>query len=269
MSVKPLFIEFKNSTYAYYVYGSGNKVLLCLHGYGLTGNAFAFLENFLGEEYTLYAIDFPFHGHTDFKEQLLLQPTHLLELIWRIIGKPLPISILAYSMGGRVALELVKHIPLFIEKMVLIAPDGLHKNKWQWFATHTWVGNKLFKYTMQNPVWIFGLLKIATYTTLLNKSIVKFTHYYIDDGKERNILYKRWTTMRLFKPNLKTVHKIINQYAIPTTLVFGAFDRIIVAKRGVAFKKNSATITIETVNAGHALLQVKYAELIEAYFINK
>ena len=121
------------------------------------------------------------------------------------------LSVLAYSMGGKIALHLLQHMPEKIKQVILIAPDGLHVNFWYFLSTQTFIGNKLFEITMKHPYWFFMFLNFATNTNLLNKSIEKFIHYYLDDKKGRMLLYKRWTAMRKFKPDLSAVKKICTE----------------------------------------------------------
>jgi pimeloyl-ACP methyl ester carboxylesterase len=265
----PITFTYQNNTIAYYRFGQGNKPVVCLHGYGLAGNHFEFLENFLGNNYTLYCIDFPFHGQTVWNDGLAFTPADMEACIFTMLGKQMPFTILAYSMGGRVALQLLHTLPQYIMGMLLIAPDGLHKNKWQWFATHTSLGNKLFKTTMHNPKWVLQLLDVAATVGLVNKSIEKFVLHYLHDVDERKILYNRWTTMRFFKPHLPTVRRKIDEQGIKTHIVFGKYDRIILAKRGYAFKQQSANIVIHEIVAGHDLLKAKYAKQIAAYLLGE
>ena len=58
--------------------GTGNKLLLCFHGYGEDAYSFSFLEKHLGETYSLIVIDFPFHGKTVWKDGLLFTANDLL-----------------------------------------------------------------------------------------------------------------------------------------------------------------------------------------------
>ena len=100
-------LNFKNSIINYYKYGNGSKVLFCLHGYGEDGTSFLFLEKYLGNIYTLYAIDFPFHGNTKWNEKEPLSAKDLLNIFNLINTKQNNFSVLAYSMGGRIALHLL------------------------------------------------------------------------------------------------------------------------------------------------------------------
>ncbi|MFY7899391.1 MAG: alpha/beta hydrolase [Chitinophagaceae bacterium] len=258
----------KQASIHYNKYGIGNKILICFHGYGLQGNSFEYLTNDLAKEYTIFAIDLPFHGDTVWEEEVTLTPLDVITIINNLAPSSIneKITLLAFSMGGRVALQLLENFQDKFEQLILIAPDGLHKNKWQWLATQTVLGNELFKFTMKHPLWLFKIIQLADACNLLNKSIVKFVHYYIDDTSERMLLYKRWTVMRMFKPNLSKLQLQILQNQTPVKLLFGSLDRIILTKRGIDFKGSNPFIKIHEIHAGHQLLHPKYAHEIIALF---
>jgi len=265
-------ISYKKSIINLSVFGTGNKLLICFHGYGENGKTFESLEKKLGNEYTLVAIDFPFHGETKWNERLLMTPNYLsniLSIILRQIEiakeRSIKFSVVAFSLGGRVALHLLQSTPAQIERMVLIAPDGLHQNFWYWLATQTSVGNKLFAHTMKRPAWLFALTSFGYKLRLLNKSIVRIIHYYLDDEEGRLLLYRRWTTMRKFIPEKRAISDAINKYQIPVRFLFGSYDRIILSKRSKFFKSNPY-VKVTTINAGHQLLKEKFAEDIALLF---
>ena len=263
------FIVYKESGIHLNVYGSGPKWLFCFHGFGQDGSSFKTLEKALGNDFTMLAIDFPFHGKTEWKQGLLMTPEDLLGIMAIIIHehaaleqKPFKFSILAYSLGGRISLHLLQMIPNQVEKILLIAPDGLKVNFWYWLGTQTRPGNKLFAYTMKKPQWFFWVLNNSHKAGLLNKSIIKFVHRYVDDDAVRALLYKRWTTLRLFRPSLKAVKHIIIEKGIPVRLLYGSYDRIILSKRSDILKKNNEQVSVTIVDGGHELLKEKFAPVI-------
>ncbi len=221
------------------------------------------MEKLLGEGFTIIALDFPIHGKTDWNEGLLFEPADLISIINQIKPENEKMHILAYSMGGRVALQLLQLIPEQIASLVLVAPDGLHKNKWQWLATKTIIGNYIFRSIMQNPYWMMGVLDFAGKLNLYNKSLLKFVHYYLDDAQQRNILYRRWTTMRKFRPDKDLLKVIIAKHKITVNIVFGKYDRVILTKHGKSFSKGTEEcIKVIELEAGHQLLREKHAQLI-------
>jgi len=255
-------LAYKESVINYYTYGSGAKVLFCLHGYGETGSSFGFLENELGISYTLCAIDLPFHGETTWKQRGPFTVHDMVAILHATgLQKNVPFSMLAYSMGGRAAMHLLQQFPDRIDRVVLVALDGLHLNFWYWLSTQTSVGNKLFDTTMNHPRWFFGFLDGAGKVGLLNKSIIKFVHHFLDNEEERTLLYKRWTVMRKFKPDLQLVKKICGEKSIPLHLVFGSYDRIILSKRAASLQTEK-NIHVKIIEAGHNLMKEKYVHEI-------
>jgi pimeloyl-ACP methyl ester carboxylesterase len=176
------------------------------------------------------------------------------------------LTLLGYSLGGRIALALFEKMPASIERLVLLAPDGLKVNFWYWLSTQTSVGNKLFAFTMKHPSWFFGFLKGLNKLRLVNASIFKFVNYYIGDKEIRELLYARWTTLRKLKPNLNRTRKEINIHMTTVRLVYGMHDRIILSTVGEKFRKGiEEHCTISVIRSGHQVLHEKHAaELLPA-----
>lgn len=255
----PLFIEYQGSRLHYHRFGSGEQWLVCFHGYGEEGKKFQFLEEALLHTHTMIAIDLPFHGKTDWNGPFLLEPAILMDLIRQIVPSGVKIQLMGYSMGGRVCLRLLEMYPQQISHLVLVAPDGLHKNPWQRLATQTWLGNQLFRLTMQYPGWMLAMMGFTSKLGLFNKSIHRFAHHYLDDAGERKKLYQRWTTMRKFRPAITRLKKTILTHQIPVHILFGKYDRVILSKHGFELQKGlQHLISIQEPEAGHHLLQEKY-----------
>lgn len=259
-------IPFKQSSFAVQVWGHGPQMVLCLHGYGETAAHFAFLQQ-LGAGYTIAAIDLPYHNNTVWQEKDKLAPAGLLTVIDQLQRQLLKthttlnpkIILLGYSLGGRVALSLYEQAPQLFGKLVLLAPDGLKVNRWYWLATQTFVGNRLFKFTMQHPGWFFGMLRLLNKLGMVNTSIFKFVNFYIGDARVRELLYKRWTVLSRFRPGLPRIQSLIKTNHTPVRLVYGKYDKIIVPVVGERFIKEIPEQGSMTVlPTGHQLLQEKW-----------
>ena len=221
----------------------------------------------------MIAIDFPFHGKTVWKEGLIFTPEMLLEILTQIEAslhiKKRKISLLGFSMGGRAALSLMPVIAQQMEKMVLIAPDGLKLNFWYWLATRNKLGNQFFKYIMQHPTPMFKVLQLLNKMGLVNQSIYKFISFYIYDKQVRDDLYKRWTTMRKFRPQIKKVKSLIYEDHIPIRMLYGEHDRIIRYERAEKFRKGiEAFSELKIIPSGHLLLTEANAALIKSMLKN-
>ena len=328
------YCSYRSSRIHYCRWGSGGRLLLCFHGYGENTDSFSLFEAVLGEEYTILAIDMPFHGLTEWKEGTQFLPGELAEIVLKIVGdattanlspaadtSPVvdtshvvdtspaadtshpadtskegtiatngdapgrpeaPISIPAgdwtifgYSMGGRVALSLLELMPDHISKMVLLAPDGLRVNGWYWLATRTWLGGLLFRHTMRRPGWLFLWLRAGNRLGLVNRSIFKFAHHYIDDPEARWNLYTRWTTMRALRPKLAKIQHWAAVHSIPFRILYGRFDRVIRRDGGDRFcaglnqalqrarqKDGDAACQLIILPGGHRLLEPAFVNAL-------
>lgn len=264
-----LWLTYRRSVIHYHRFGNGPEWLFCFHGYGEDGSTFSVLESLLGEKYTLIAFDMPFHGQTRWEEGKEFMPDQLVELMEMLVPANVPVSLCGFSMGGRVSLQLLQQIPDRIRRVVLAAPDGLHKNPWQRFATQNRLGNRLFGYVMRQPGWFFKVIDLAGWLKLYHKSLVKFVHYYLDDAEQRKLLYQRWTAMRYFNPDPQLVKKNAEIRRIPVWLFFGLFDKVIVASHGHRFAEGAESlIHVKELTAGHQLLREKYASVIAAPLLN-
>lgn len=260
---------YKNSQVAYLRFGTGSKVAICFHGYGEKADTFLFLGKYAGDQFTFLAIDLPLHGATKWMENNDFTANELEDIIKKIFEKEgfstlssgNPVTLIGYSLGGRAALSLYQIIPGKINKLLLMAPDGLKLNFWYWLATQTLLGNRLFAFTMKYPYWYFALLKIFNQLKMVNNSIYKFAHYHINDAQVRDELYLRWTTFRKLKPDLREIKLLINKHQTQVRLVYGKHDRIIRYTRGEGFKKgieNHCSLSI--IPAGHQVLHEKHVK---------
>lgn len=288
-SLLPMLLHHQQHTISYQVFGKGPRLLFCLHGYGESGLEFAALGEQLGNEYTLVCPDLPLHGKTRWTDESF-EVDDLYSLLMALAadttlsayttpGTTAPgpgttpagrFSIAGYSMGGRLALSLAEKYPAELAELILIAPDGLKINFWYWLTTQTNSGNRLFRKTMQRPEWLFRAMETARSLRLLNQSIYKFTHRFLDDPRQREDLYARWTFFRHFRPNKKHLQHLIRINRLRTLLFFGKFDRIITGRLGTRFAKDMGNETsIFLLEAGHRLLKPSNAATIAEIILSR
>jgi pimeloyl-ACP methyl ester carboxylesterase len=269
--MEPLCLIYKNSTIRYYLSGSGPKMAVCFHGYGEDATIYDFLAKYAGSQYTFFAIDLPFHGETKWNDGYSFTQQDLQQIVQEILEQNniqlqktnLKLCILGFSLGGRAALSLCETMPEKIEKMVLLAPDGLKLNFWYWLTTQTWTGNRFFHFTMKYPGWFFGFLKMLNKLKLVNTSIFKFVNFYIGDAEVRKLLYERWTTLRKLKPDVKLIQSYIRKNNIQIRLVYGMHDRIILSSVGERFKKGiEEQCKLSVIHSGHQVLHEKHIDEI-------
>jgi pimeloyl-ACP methyl ester carboxylesterase len=253
------YITHRNSTVHYLQFGNGPRLLFCFHGYGRESDTFWILERRLGHLFTIIAIDIPFHGRTKWNDEVIYKPQYLVQFLLQIRQslqkEHLKFTLLGFSMGGRIALYLTQLLSEHVERLVLLAPDGLNFNFWRWLGTHTWLGNKVVNYTINKPGWAIWVLHKAEELKVIPRSVKNFVGYYIEDEEHRLMLYRRYISTRLFKPSLSKLKRLIKKYQIPVRMMFGSFDRVIAYQGGEQFKEGIEQFaSMEVVEAGHNLL---------------
>lgn len=260
------YLPFKNSLIHYAVLGEGAEVLLCLHGFAESAESFSALVKHLTNKYTVVLIDMPLHGKTEWNEDLTLTVNDLVEIVQQVpvIGAN-NFAMLGYSMGGRIALQLYQVMPQRINKLILIAPDGMIINFWYKLATQTKAGNRLFYGVMKKPHIFFMMTSFLQKLSLMNRGVYKYVEQHLKTADMRNRLYTIWTTMRKMKPDMDAVRELIVTYKTPVKLIYGRYDKVIRFTTGEKFINGMEPFcTLKILDCGHRLLHEKNVAEIAA-----
>jgi len=101
-------------------HGHGPDLVL-LHGWGLNVRVWDGLAGELSNRYRVIAVDLPGHGRSDWEPNARTPA----EQAWRVHETLAPISdrysLLGWSLGGQIALDLAAAMPAQIERLVLVA----------------------------------------------------------------------------------------------------------------------------------------------------
>ncbi|WP_143308127.1 alpha/beta fold hydrolase [Chitinophaga vietnamensis] len=245
--------------------GTGDQLLICLHGFGETAMHFQPLTATLGDTFTIVALDMPLHGGTQWNEGRAFEKEDLAAVIRMVLqqqGKE-RYSLLGYSMGGRLALCLVEKMAPQINHLILAAADGLRNNPWHMFVTQTGVGNKIFKYNTHHPQLFFALLNGWRKLGLLNQSVYKFALHRMDQPEKRIQVYEIWTLMRRMMPDKRYCKQLLSRYNIATLLIFGKYDRVIPPVLGKRFADGSFPCKMLVLEKGHQLISAQLGHIIK------
>ena len=263
--MKNVRLAYRSSEIHYITSGNGPRLILCFHGYGRSALSFAFLFPYLQQQYKIVAVDMPFHGQTSWREGKYFTPSHLVEITNAIVAHEHHIgafSVLGFSMGGRASLRLFQQIPGQIDRLALVAPDGLFVNRWYWLATQTALGNRMFRYTTESPTLLRRLANTGKRIKQINPGIYKFVDYYIGDKQVRQDLYERWTGFSKITPDPALVAKAANEHKVPVRMLYGRYDRIIRFTHGETLCREISDCKIEIAETGHHLLQPEHTKSI-------
>lgn len=237
--------------------GHGSKLLLAFHGYGNSADMFMPFAAHLSE-YTIVSIDLPHHGNSSWPESLYLTEQHLTDLVLQLFQQHGcdSISLMGYSMGGRVCLKIAELMPDKIDKIILLASDGLTFNTFYYFVTRTTPGRYLFRSFLSSPKGYMPVVNWARKRNMIDASRHKFAMQYLNEAEERHFLLKVWPCMSLLIPDYKKLKSEITQHNIHISVYMGKFDKVIPLNLAERFKDalNNANIELHILNKGHRLI---------------
>ena len=107
-------------------YGSGEKRVVLLHGWGCSGDMMKNVGEQLAKDMTVLAVDFPAHGQSAQPPEPWGVPDFaacLKELLTRL--NFLPCSVIAHSFGGRIAIELAAEDETIFDRIILTGAAGI------------------------------------------------------------------------------------------------------------------------------------------------
>lgn len=265
----PNYISVGSGQLHYLQWGTGKKLLLAFHGYGNDASVFHPFSPYLGTEYTILSLDLPHHGRSKWIEETALLKSDLVKLVERLKTQfhVTKVSLLGYSMGGRVCLTLVELLPESIDKVVLIAADGLSRNFYYYFLTRTLIGKKLFRHMLENPERYFKIMDWLKNKNIVNAARHKFAMQYLQSAEMRKFLLQVWPGMRYMVPNPRRLKTAIHQYEIRIAIFMGAYDRIIPAGLAEEFKKGLDSVKVFTLEKGHRVFDRDNAQQIAAHLL--
>ncbi len=257
------YIQLGSERLHYLQTGTGKRVLLAFHGYGEDAHIFSAIEPYLTAEFTLLSFDLPHHGSSQWgdspvnKKQLVL----LVDTVRKQYGVE-KVSLLGYSLGGRVCLSIVESIPESIERTTLLASDGLVKNSYYSFFTGNPVGKKIFRSMLEKPAPYFKIMDWLHNRNLVHPSRYKFAMLSLGSPESRSHLLNVWPAMRLLVPAQARLKRAIKDHNIPVALFMGANDKIMPPRLAEQFKDGLPTVQLHIVERGHRVFDHENAAQI-------
>lgn len=257
-------------TLAYRTYGSGPLPVLAFHGFGRTGADFAVLEQELGDRCTLYAFDLHFHGNSPSypeRAETPFTPRELAVYFAAFADKigAAKVLLLGYSLGGRIALSLVEHMPERIEGVFLAAPDGLITRPWYRGLAASNVGRGLYRRFVERPKVVHGIIDGLRSTRLMNERMHRFLKGQTDSKAKRMLVRDVWLSYRAIEPDLAAVGALVRAHHIPVHLFFGTHDRVIKPAFGSNLSKHAPELVRQQeLPFGHVLLTTELGAAMRA-----
>lgn len=247
---------------SYQIFGKGPEPLLAFHGIGQTGGeCFRSFEGHLGEYYTIYAFDLPFHGKSKvlFENQRwkngetpITSQEWCLYLTSFLREKEISnFSIAGFSLGGRFALEALECFFQRVNKAFLIAPDGIKIQFMYRLATETRLFRSVFHWVMKNP----GLLRMVATglnnMNLFSSSVLSILRHLTSTPEHAQQVFLSWVNFRAMKAKPGLFARPSDKLAQKVFLLLGKHDPLITEKVVAPLAEKLPQANVIQLNAGH------------------
>ena len=244
-------------------FGTGPDLLIALHGFGDRARMFAILEPALAERYTVVAVDWPFHGQTEWTKNTFTK-SDLLSIVRQIVedeGKE-RFSLMGFSFGARLAQAMLPELVGQLDHLYLLSPDGV-KTKGMGMATRTpmWVRHLLYR-ILKHPNWFIRLVRWGRSIRVVPPLIHHFLTNNLNRPERLQRTFGCWLAMDSFYLGRRRIKAILQESRLPTDVYIGLNDPML---RQATLKKQyegMPNVQVVWLEEGHRLVGEELTRLL-------
>ncbi|MCB9305763.1 MAG: alpha/beta hydrolase [Lewinellaceae bacterium] len=223
--MRSFYIEQRDARVHCLQFGEGDRLLIALHGFGDRARMFTVLKEALGQHYKVVAIDWPFHGQTDWKKNDFTKQD-LLEIIRGVLQDAgvERFNLMGFSFGARLAQAMLPELSPQLDKLYLLSPDGI-KTKGMSMAVRTpmWVRRLLYR-ILKKPGWFFSIVRFGKKIGLVPPLI----HHFLTNNLNRPERFQRtfgcWLSLDSFYLRRRRIKAVLKETGLPTDVYIGKND---------------------------------------------
>ncbi len=249
------FLEIGESKIFYYKFGEGSKLLISFPGFADQASLFFPLQSSLYDHFTVYSIDLPFHGKSEWQRSYY-RKTDFMEIIHTILKKEEKsrFSLMGFSYGGRLVLANIITFAEQLERIFLIAPYGLLASR----ILHPHLVPRIVRLLIWRlfccPQVFIRLIKTGNKLGLISRQLSSFASFHFRTKERRDRLFGSWVSMLDFVFFHKKLKRFLRKSKLRTDLFMGQKDRIIPVKKGEKFSSSVPTIHLHILNENHQMI---------------
>jgi pimeloyl-ACP methyl ester carboxylesterase len=239
-------------------FGEGSDLLIAFHGFGDDCNLFLSLNDSFGKKYKIISVSLPFHGKSEWEDNFIFTKKILITFIESLSKQfsAKKYSLLGYSIGARLVLNLLVNANESIDRIFLIAPDGLKKNYAYEFVVYNKLGKFLFRKSLENHNTFLKIIKVLTVFKLLPKSRHKFLSKHLEKEERRFLVYNSWLSLRGMEVTKSQINLSLHKNSnIKVNLFFGKYDEVIPLHLAYSFKENLVNVELSIIDKGHYMIK--------------
>ncbi len=227
----------------YEKYGTSEKVIIILPGWGDNRKTFDYYINILKNKYTIYIFDYPGFGNSIFPKKILTLDdyAHYIYKFIKINNIENP-YILCHSFGCRISILLIAKYRILVNRLIIIGGAGIRRKSLKRKL-------KILKYKFLKKISIFLPKKIkGKYLNSL------FNRFASNDYKNLNDNMRK-TFSNIVSKDLK---KYLKYIYCPTLLIWGENDKETPLRDGLLMNKRIHNSGIITIKKGTHFVYLEY-----------
>ncbi|HEY0965336.1 MAG TPA: alpha/beta hydrolase [Candidatus Saccharimonadales bacterium] len=226
--------------------GRPKATVLFLHGIGNNGSAWQEIASRLPSDINCAAVDLLGFGESAKPEWAIYdarrQARSVLATYFRL-QKSGKVIIVGHSLGALVAIEIAKRYPALVDNLILCAPPLYRADDGMRLPRHPdAVLRRIYTQAERYPDQFFALAEFATRYRLVNKTF----------SVTKESLHSYIGSLRAMILNQTSLDDVL-QIKMPTHIIYGSLDPLVISQNIKKAGKANANITIERVIAGHEI----------------
>jgi pimeloyl-ACP methyl ester carboxylesterase len=250
-----IYFAYKNSRIGCLRFGHGERLLIAFHGFGDRATLFLPLQESLEPHYTVYAVDLPHHGHTQWRESFFNKRDikRIISTIAEMENK-YSFELMGYSFGARILQRMVWEFAPRLDRLFLLAPDGFNtKGMFEISMIPRPIRYALW-WILNKPFWFLRILTFFRKYKLINEFIYDFTFKHLGRVERRMRLFSYWLSMDDFVIPMQRVLDKLQRINIPIELFFGEKDPIVPIATGRMLESELPASRLHVLDATHKLI---------------
>lgn len=243
----------------YHRFGTGSKIWIALHGFGQDGSIFSVLEPTLPTDFSIFALDLPYHGATSctlptFNRADLQQA---IQAILDLTGQKSYFA-LGFSFGCRLWLGMLTEEMQRWDALLLLSPDGIHTH---WLSildrfSLSWRSRILG--LVKQPEWLLRLAERLHRLQLIDYYSLRFLTTHFSSPEQQRQLEASWLSAVDFKKASPRLLRLLGTQVATIGLINGGKDFLIKDAILEKWSKQIPHLQKNTIpDAGHWLLRHK------------
>ena len=247
-------VSHEQAVLTYHKAGNGRQALLTFHGFGQDYRAFGPWVAAHAEKYTFYSFNLFFHAQSTWGQGEVPLEKHQWKTLIALFLQQHHLdrfSVAGFSLGGKFALATLEAFSQQIDRVFLIAPDGIRISPWYDLATYPFITRRFFKSLIDHPRRLTWLVNLIQGLSLADKKLLRFVQSQMNTQEKRTRVYYSWVVFRHLRFHLPALAQLFNEQGIALTMITGKYDQVVYPAWMNRLLKRLSNYDAQVLEAGH------------------